>query len=40
MEAGLPVRIPLVEEDSGQVAVERGPLVYCIEGMDAAADTG
>ena len=39
MEARLTCAHPLVEEDSGQVAVERGPLVYCIEGMDAAAET-
>ena len=29
----------LVEEDCNQVAVERGPLVYCLEGMDAPAET-
>ncbi len=29
----------LVEEDCNQVAVERGPLVYCLEGMDALAET-
>lgn len=29
----------LVEEDTNQAAVERGPLVYCIEGMDAPTDT-
>ena len=39
MEARLTCAHPLVEEDSGQVAVERGTLVYCIEGMDAAAET-
>lgn len=39
MKARLTCAHPLVEEDSGQVAVERGPLVYCIEGMDAAAET-
>jgi DUF1680 family protein len=26
---------PLVEEDRGQVAVKRGPLVYCLESTDA-----
>jgi DUF1680 family protein len=25
---------PLVEEDAGKVALERGPLVYCAEGID------
>ncbi len=29
----------MVEEDVNQVAVERGPLVYCLEGMDADIDT-
>lgn len=29
----------LVEEDCNQAAVERGPLVYCLEGMDAPAET-
>lgn len=29
----------LVEEDCNQVAVERGPLVYCLEGMDTLAET-
>ncbi|WP_313578265.1 glycoside hydrolase family 127 protein [Lacrimispora sp.] len=29
----------LVEEDCNQVAVERGPLVYCLEGIDAPAET-
>ena len=28
-----------VEEASGQVCVERGPLVYCTEGMDADAES-
>ena len=34
----MPVRLttahPLVEENTNQAAVERGPLVYCIEGVD------
>lgn len=29
----------LVEENCNQVAVERGPLVYCLEGMDAPTET-
>lgn len=29
----------MVEETCGQVAVERGPLVYCLEGVDAPLDT-
>ena len=29
----------LVEETVNQVAVERGPLVYCMEGMDAPVET-
>ncbi len=39
----MPVRLTtansMVEEDSNQAAVERGPLVYCIESEDAAAET-
>ncbi len=39
----MPVRYiaahPKVEEDVNQVAVERGPLVYCIESPDAAVDS-
>jgi DUF1680 family protein len=39
----MPVRLTqahnLVEETVNQAAVERGPLVYCIEGADADADT-
>lgn len=39
----MPVRYtvahPLVEEATGQVAVERGPLVYCVESSDAAVAT-
>ena len=30
---------PMVEECAGQVAVERGPLVYCMETPDAEVDT-
>lgn len=29
----------MVEEDTGQAAVERGPLVYCCEGADAETET-
>ncbi len=29
----------LVEEACGQAAIERGPLVYCCEGVDTAAET-
>lgn len=39
MEARLTCAHPLVEEDAGQVAVEYGPLVYCMEGMDAPGGT-
>lgn len=39
MEARLTCAHPLVEETVGQVAVERGPLVYCLEGMDAPVET-
>ena len=39
MEARLTGAHPMVEENINQVAVERGPLVYCIEGMDADAET-
>jgi DUF1680 family protein len=39
----MPVRLTtahaLVEENINQVAVERGPLVYCVETPDAAIDT-
>lgn len=39
----MPVRLtvahPLVEENTNQAAVERGPLVYCIEGMDTEQET-
>lgn len=39
MEARLTCAHPIVEEDVNQVAVERGPLVYCVEGMDADVET-
>lgn len=35
MPARLTVAHSFVEEDGGQAAVERGPLVYCLEGVDA-----
>ncbi|MDY3918322.1 MAG: glycoside hydrolase family 127 protein [Candidatus Limivivens sp.] len=35
MEARLTAAHSYVEENSGQAAVERGPLVYCLEGVDA-----
>lgn len=39
MEARLTCAHAMVEEDVNQVAVERGPLVYCLEGMDADTET-
>lgn len=39
MEARLTCAHTLAEETANQVAVERGPLVYCMEGMDTAAET-
>lgn len=39
MEARLTCAHAMVEEDVNQVAVERGPLVYCLEGMDAKIET-
>lgn len=39
MAARLIVSHPLVEENTNQVAVERGPLVYCMESPDAAVET-
>lgn len=39
MEARLTCAHALVEENGSQVAVERGPLVYCMEGMDASVST-
>jgi DUF1680 family protein len=39
----MPVRLtvanPMVEETSNQAAVERGPLVYCMESVDVELDT-
>ncbi|MCR5790843.1 MAG: glycoside hydrolase family 127 protein [Lachnospiraceae bacterium] len=39
----MPVRLmkahPMVEEDTAQLAVCRGPLVYCVEGCDVEADS-
>ena len=39
----MPVRYtiahPMVEEDSNQIAVEKGPLVYCMETPDCSTDT-
>ena len=39
----MPVRLttahPLVESNTGQVAVERGPLVYCVESQDTELET-
>jgi hypothetical protein len=38
LELPMPVRLieanPLVEETLGQVAVKRGPIVYCLESVD------
>ena len=38
LDLPMPVRCvlshPNVEEDAGKVALERGPLVYCVEGID------
>lgn len=39
MEPRLTCAHGLVEENIGQVAVECGPLVYCLEGMDVDSDT-
>jgi DUF1680 family protein len=40
LDLPMPVRLvkahPKVVEDSGKVALERGPLVYCVEGIDHA----
>ena len=42
VDLDLPMRIrlmeanPLVEEDQGQVAIQRGPVVYCLESPDLA----
>jgi hypothetical protein len=38
LDLPMPVRLmeanPLVEEDANQVAVQRGPVVYCVESVD------
>jgi DUF1680 family protein len=39
MEARLSTANPLVRDDIGKVAVERGPLVYAAEGLDQPSDT-
>lgn len=39
MPARLTISHPMVEENTNQVAVEKGPLVYCIESMDTELDT-
>jgi len=39
MTARLTCANPMVEENGSQAAVERGPLVYCMEGADCQADT-
>ena len=39
MPARLTVAHPMVEEDGNQAAVERGPIVYCMESPDADVDT-
>lgn len=43
LQLDMPVRLtvshPLVEENTNQAAVERGPLVYCIESPDASLHT-
>mgnify|MGYP000495720928 FL=1 len=43
LELKMPVRFtmahPMVEEDSQLIAVEKGPLVYCMESPDANTDT-
>lgn len=38
MEARLTAANPMVEEDRGKTAVERGPLVYCMETADCPPD--
>lgn len=40
MEPQLMVANPLVEEATNQVAVMRGPLVYCLENVDVDANVG
>lgn len=43
LKLDMPVRFtianPMVEEDTSQAAVERGPLVYCMESSDVQAET-
>ena len=43
LKLDMPVRYtvanPMVEEDSNQIAVERGPLVYCMETPDCSTET-
>lgn len=39
MKARCTMANPMVEEDTSQIAIERGPLVYCMEQPDADADT-
>jgi uncharacterized protein len=36
MEAELVASNPRVAEDRGKIAVRRGPIVYCMEGLDQA----
>jgi DUF1680 family protein len=40
MEAQLMVSNKLVEETRNQVAVKRGPVVYCLESVDLPGDCG
>jgi DUF1680 family protein len=43
LDLPMPVRLmeanPLVEEDVNQLAVQRGPVVYCMESLDLPPDT-
>ena len=39
MEVRLTTAHPMVEEDTNQVAVEKGPLVYCVESSDIDIET-
>ncbi len=39
MKARYTVANNMVEEDAGQAAVERGPMIYCCESMDAEAES-
>lgn len=39
MAARMTMSNPLVRDNIGKVAVERGPLVYCLEGLDQPAGT-